>query len=78
MFVDRYIQHLPAVTMADAVETADPAIEVQREDQPGASPEASKPVEPSSSEIPTDLVQFFKDTLPDNDATFVVFYRGLW
>lgn len=65
--------------MADSVETApEPTTEVQPDSQPGESPEVAKPIEPTSDDIPTDMVQFFKDTLPDNDATFVVFYRGLW
>lgn len=64
--------------MANSVETSDPAIEAQQESVPGESPGVAKSLEPSSSDIPADMVQFFKDTLPDNDATFVVFYRGLW
>lgn len=53
-------------------------IQEQPGSQSGEVPEAAKPVEPSRSDIPTDMVQFFKDTLPENDATFVVFYRGIW
>lgn len=65
--------------MAESLEAAEPAIEGQQENQPSqVQEEVAQPVEPSRGDIPTDLVQFFKDTLSDNEATFVVFFRGLW
>lgn len=41
-------------------------------------PEAT-PVEKESVSPPErDLVQLFNETVSANEATFVVFYRGLW
>ena len=46
------------------------------EEQEGAAKEGAAPE--ASSGTPSDLIEWFNSTVQQYDATFIIYYRGLW
>lgn len=44
----------------------------------GTKSMATCAVSPQPSDIPSDLIAWFKSTIQSSDATFIVYYRGYW
>ncbi len=51
-----------------------PITEQEEAEAPAATPQAAAEPEPE----PLDLIELFNTTISEYDATFVVYYRGLW
>ena len=46
------------------------------QEQEGATKEGAAPE--ASSGTPSDLIEWFNSTVQQYDATFIIYYRGLW
>lgn len=53
-----------AITEAEAIAEPEPPAQLQAEEVGGSSPE--------------DIIGWFNSTIKEYDATFIIYYRGVW